>query len=157
MHRMLVDYQEKYYSKLCKRNKYLIADNYEKAILIAAWKKGIARMWENLEVLSVDMVGLNGHAYKIGQKYEAKVIIRLKGVPASAIGMELVVTDTSKSGRMKLIHSQEFNLVKTEEGKVHFNIEIMPTQTGSFNYGFRIFPKHKDLPNKQDFNLVSWI
>lgn len=157
MHRMLVDYQEKYYSKLYKRNKYLVADNYEKAILIAAWKKGIARMWENLEVLSVDMVGLNGHAYKIGQKYEAKVIIRLKGVPASAIGMELVVTDTSKSGRMKLIHSQEFNLVKTEEGKVHFNIEIMPTQTGSFNYGFRIFPKHKDLPNKQDFNLVSWI
>jgi len=105
----------------------------------------------------VDLIGLNGQPYKIGNKYEASVIIRLKGVPASAIGLELVVTDTSKSGRMKLIHSQEFKMEKFEEGKVYFKIKIIPTLTGSFNYGFRIFPKHKDLPHKQDFNLVSWI
>ncbi len=157
MRRMLKDYQNQYYQGLYKRNKSLTANNYEKAILLAAWKKGIVRMWEKLEVLSVDLKGLNGQPFKIGQKYEANVIIRLKGVPAAAIGMELVVTDKSKSGKLKLIHAQEFTMEKFEEGKVYFKIEIIPTQTGSFNYGFRIFPKHEDLPNKQDFNLVSWI
>ena len=39
MKRMIDDYYEKYYSKLFKRNKYLIENNFEKAKELAAWKK----------------------------------------------------------------------------------------------------------------------
>jgi len=30
-------------------------------------------------------------------------------------------------------------------------------ETGVFDIGFRIYPKHKDLPHRMDFPLVRWI
>jgi phosphorylase/glycogen(starch) synthase len=157
MRRMLRDYQERFYSKLFERNKDLKSNKYEKAVLLAAWKNGMARMWKNLEVISVDLSGLNGKVYKLGGKYEASVILGLRGVPPSSIGLELVVTDKDKEGNLKLIHSQEFKMEKFEGGKAYFKMQIVPLNPGVFNYGFRIFPKHKDLPHRQDFNLVSWV
>jgi len=105
----------------------------------------------------VDLSGLNGKVYKLGGKYEASVILGLRGVPPSSIGLELVVTDKDKEGNLKLIHSQEFKMEKFEGGKAYFKMQIVPLNPGVFNYGFRIFPKHKDLPHRQDFNLVSWV
>jgi len=157
MRRMLMDYQDKFYSKLYSRTKYLKSNHYENAILLAAWKSGVTRMWKNLEVISVDLSGLNGKVYKLGEKYEARVILGLRGVPPSSIGLELVVTDTDKDGKLKLIDSSELKMEKFEGGKAYFKMEIRPLNPGVFNYGFRIFPKHKDLPNRQDFNLLSWV
>ncbi len=78
MRRMLKDYQNQYYQVLYKRNKSLTANNYEKAILLAAWKKGIVRMWEKLEVLSVDLKGLNEG---ITQVYNGEIEIFLDSLP----------------------------------------------------------------------------
>jgi len=33
----------------------------------------------------------------------------------------------------------------------------VPEKAGTFFYGIRIYPKHEDLPHKQDFYLLRWI
>ena len=52
MKRMLDDYLEKYYMKLWPRNKYLTANDFEKAKAIASWKKTMKDEWDNIEVLN---------------------------------------------------------------------------------------------------------
>ena len=52
---MIDDYYEKYYTKLFKRNKYLIDNNFEKAKELAAWKKAIRDEWDNIEVLNYSL------------------------------------------------------------------------------------------------------
>lgn len=156
MKRMLKDYFNKYYSKLAERSKYLIHNHYFKTKSLVLWKKQMVKTWEDLEVLSIDLSGLNGKVYQIGKEYKGNVILDLKGLPQNSIGLELVVTDTDKNGKTNLVHSQEFNLEKTEGSKAYYEIRIIPTSTGVFNYGLRIFPRHDDLPHRQDFNLVKW-
>jgi alpha-glucan phosphorylase-like protein len=156
MSRMLKDYFNKYYLKLAERSKSLTHNHYFKTKSLVLWKKQMVKAWEDLEVLSLDLSGLNGKVYQIGKEYKGNVILDLKGLPQNSIGLELVVTDTDKNGKIILIHSQEFNLEKFEGSKAYYEIRIIPTLTGVFNYGLRIFPRHDDLPHRQDFNLVKW-
>ncbi len=157
MKRMFTDYREQFYNKLFDRTLVMRKNHYAMAKRLASWKKKICRSWKDLEVISVDLSTPVEKSYKIGEEYNGIIIIDLKNVPASQIGLELVVSDNGKNESPEIIHKQEFTLEKVEEGKAYFKAKIIPTKPGSFTFGFRLFPKHPDLPYKQDCDCVKWI
>jgi phosphorylase/glycogen(starch) synthase len=157
MKRMIDDYYEKYYSKLFTRNKYLIENNFEKAKELAAWKKTMRDEWDNIEVLNYSFERAGENVYRSGHDYTAEIALDVKKIPKENVGVEFIITHMSKQGEHEFVASEEFKLVNCKSGKCLYRANLVPEKAGSFFYGIRIYPKHKDLPHKQDFYLLRWI
>lgn len=157
MKRQLDDYYDKYYSRLFERNKYLVAENYEKAKELSAWKKRITEEWDNIEVLNYSFEKPDGNIYHSGHDYKAEIALDIKNIPKENVGVEFIVTHMSKIGRHEFVNSQEFSLVSCKGGKCLYRVKLIPEKAGAFSYGIRIYPRHADLPHKQDFYLLRWI
>ena len=157
MKRMIDDYYEKYYTKLFIRNKYLIDNNFEKAKELAAWKNIMREEWDNIEVLNYSFQRSEGNVYRSGHDYKAEIALNVKKIPKENVGVEFIITHMGKNGEHEFVDSEEFKLVSCKSGKCLYRAQLVPERAGSFFYGIRIYPKHKDLPHKQDFALLRWI
>jgi len=157
MKRQLDDYYEKYYCKLYERNKYLIANNFEKAKDLAAWKKTMIEEWDNIEVLNYSFEKPGENIYHSGHDYKAEIALNIKKIPKENVGVEFIITHMSKQGEHEFVDSKEFTLISSKNGKCLYRAKLIPGKAGAFFYGIRIYPKHKDLPHKQDFYLLRWI
>jgi phosphorylase/glycogen(starch) synthase len=157
MKRQLDDYFEKYYSRLFTRSKYLTENNFEKAKEIAAWKKTMREEWDNIEVLNYHFETPGANIYHSGHDYKAEIALNIKKIPKENVGVEFIITHMSKHGEHEFVDSREFNLVSHKNSKCLYRANLIPEKAGTFFYGIRIYPKHKDLPHKQDFYLLRWI
>lgn len=157
MKRMIDDYFEKYYFKLKKRNKYLTDNNFEKAKELAGWKKEIRDEWDNIEVLNYSFEKAGENVYRSGHDYRAEIALDVKKIPKENVGVEFIITHLNKRGEYEFVASEEFKLISSKQGKCLYRASLVPERAGSFFYGIRIYPKHKDLPHKQDFYLLRWI
>jgi len=157
MKRMLDDYIEKYYSKLFSRSKYLIENNFEKAKELATWKQTMREEWDNIEVLNYSFERPGENVYHSGHDYIAEIALDVKKIPKENVGVEFIITHMSKKGEHEFVASKEFVLISCKKGKCLYRANLVPEKAGTFFYGIRIYPKHKDLPHKQDFYLLRWI
>ena len=149
--RMIDDYCEKYYCKLFSRNQYLVANDFEKAKELAAWKQNMIEEWDNIEVINYSFERDGENVYRSGHDYKAEIALDVKKIPQENVGVEFIITRLGKSGEYEYVASEEFTLVSCKR------VNLVPEKAGSFFYGIRIYPKHKDLPHKQDFYLLRWI
>jgi glycogen phosphorylase/synthase len=157
MKRMIDDYYEKYYLKLFIRNKYLIENNFEQAKALAAWKKTMREEWDNIEVINYSFERAGDNVYRSGHDYSAEIALDVKKIPKENVGVEFIITHMSKQGKHEFVASEEFRLISCKNSKCLYRANLVPEKAGSFFYGIRIYPKHKDLPHKQDFSLLRWI
>jgi glycogen phosphorylase/synthase len=157
MKRMLDDYYEKYYTKLAPRHKYLTNNNFEKAKELAAWKKTMRDEWDNIEVLNYSFERSKDNVYRSGQDYTAEIALNVNKIPREHVGVEFIITQMNKQGDHRFVASEELKMVSCKSGKCLYRAHLVPEKAGSFFYGIRIYPKHRDLPHKQDFYLLRWI
>jgi glycogen phosphorylase len=155
--RMIDDYIAKFYTKLAARSIELKANNFSKAKEIAAWKEKIAEMWPKIEVVSVDVPEKLNLNPEVGEINSINILIDTHDHAEKGIGIELVATKLDNKNHDKLYSVEELTLVKAEGSKLYFNIEKQLNMSGTFKYGFRMFPKNADLPHRQDFCYVRWI
>nr|MCU0362955.1 alpha-glucan family phosphorylase [Bacteroidales bacterium] len=151
MKRMIDDYFGNYYNKLAERNKYLVANDFEKARELSAWKDSMRREWDNIEVLNYSFERSGDNVYRSGQDYQAEIALNINEIPKENVGVEFVIAHLDKHGEYEFVDSKEFDLVNSRKGKCLYKASLVPEKAGSFFYGIRIFPRHKDLPHKQDF------
>jgi glycogen phosphorylase/synthase len=157
MKRMIDDYFEKYYTKLHTRNKYLVVNDYEKAKELAAWKQTMRDNWDNIEVINYSFEKAGENVYRSGHEYKAEIALDIKDIPRESVGVEFLITHMGKHGQHEFVDSEEFKNVSYKNGKCLYRANLVPERAGSFFFGIRIYPKHKDLPHKQDFYLLRWI
>lgn len=157
MKRMIDDYFEKYYNRLSVRNKYLIDNNFERAKVLAAWKQTMREEWDNIEVINYSFERTGSNIYRSGQDYVAEIALDVKKIPKENVGVEFIITHMSNKGEHEFVASEEFKLISCKSGKCLYRASLVPEKAGAFFYGIRIYPKHKDLPHKQDFYLLRWI
>ncbi len=157
MKRMIDDYYEKYYHKLHARNSYLVANNFEKAKELAGWKQTMREEWDNIEVLNYSFEKAGENIYRSGHDYIAEIALDVKNIPKENVGVEFIITHMGKNGEYEFVASEEFKLISCKSAMCLYRASLVPERAGSFFYGIRIYPKHKDLPHKQDFYLLRWI
>jgi len=157
MKRMLDDYSEKFYKRLWQRNKYLTGNDFEKAKELDAWKHSMRNEWDDIEVINYSFEHPGESVYRSGHDYKAEIALDVKNIPKEYVGVEFVIARLNKYGGYDFVDSQEFKLVSCKNGKCLYRANLVPEKAGTFFYGIRIFPKHKDLPHKQDFYLLRWI
>lgn len=157
MKRMLDDYYKQYYGKLYRRSKLLSANHFEKAELIAAWKKKILTHFENIEIVSVKMPNSTSRPLALGEGFQAEITLELNELEPEDVGIEVVFGLKENDEVTFISHSEEMKLISLEGKTATYGCEIPVLQSGVFDYAFRLYPKNDLLPYRQDINLVRWI
>ena len=155
--RMMDDYFSKFYNKEAKRHTWLVANNYEKAKEIAAWKENMASHWDEIEVPEVIIPEQLTQNPQVGEVYHLAVTIDTKELNDRGIGVELVAVRVNSQNEDKLYEVQELKLIRTEGSKMFFETDYQLDYAGALKFAFRMFPKNADLPHRQDFCYVRWI
>jgi hypothetical protein len=152
---MMKDYFNRYYLPLASRLEILKADNFLKAKEMAAWKEKVLGVWDQIEVVNIQLADGITNTYRMGQTYPAHIVLDIKGLSPGEIGIEVIIA--TGSDRQEYVERHEFTSGKVENGLTHYSLNLTLTKPGSYNYGIRIFPKNKELPNRQDFRILRWV
>ncbi|MBN2862375.1 MAG: hypothetical protein JXN62_04375, partial [Bacteroidales bacterium] len=122
-----------------------------------SWKKNMKEQWDNIEVINYSFEKPQENVYHSGHDYRAEIALNINKIPKENVGVEFIITNLNKEGKHEFVASQEFQIVNCRNGKCHYRVHLVPEKAGTFFYAIRIYPKHKDLPHKQDFYLLRWI
>ena len=153
MKRQLDDYYTKFYNKLGSRFAALSADDNAKAKEIAAWKETVAERWDAIEVVSATNVAELD--VTSGSDVKLTVVLDEKGLD-NAIGVECVTISTDSEGKEHIHAIDTLELVKKENNIHTFECTATVNNAGIFKVAYRMYPKHADLPHRQDFCYVRW-
>ena len=156
MKRQLDDYFDKFYNRQAKRAARLEANHNALAKSIALWKEAVAERWDGIHVVSKDTSFLENGG-ETGMKYKIRYVIDEQGLD-DAVGLELVSLKNDKSADERQVYSiHPFEVVSREGNLFTFEATIEPSNAGSFRSCVRMYPKHKELPHRQDFAYVKWL
>jgi len=155
--RMIRDYHDRFYNPQAFRSARLIASNYQIAKEIAAWKLKVSTVWNDIEVKQVQMTDGITNVLKIGERYPARVVVDLKGLNPEDVGVEMVITENGDENPATLVDCLQFAVENVEGSVVTFNLNLQLMNSGAYNYAIRMYPKHPELPHRQDFNYLKWV
>ena len=155
--RMLIDYEERFYNKLRDRHQLMKAGDYTMAREIAAWKRKVSAVWDQVNVLDVKQINIDKEAIYVGNSYRYEVTVDVAGLRAEDIGVEMVLAKQIEQGQgVKVVSTHELKIEKAEGNRVVYTLDITPERTGSYDVALRVFPKNAKLPHRMDFALVKW-
>ncbi len=158
MTRMLNQYDAQFYQRLKQRSHRLYADEFQLARDISAWKHHVLSVWNKVEVLDLTVTDTNADPLTIGDYFEAKLVLNLNQLKTEDVGVEAVFTQNIPSrNEISIARIEPMPIVHESKNIVTYGIKIQVSRTGVFDYAFRIYPRHADLPHRQDFNLVRWV
>lgn len=157
MKRQLDDYFHKFYNKMFVRSTLITDDNYLIARNIAAWKRKVLHSWDSIEIIEVNLPDSTLKPLSLGENFKAEIVLNLNELSGLDLGIEVLFGQKVNDEVKKPIFIVDMTAEKLESGKVVFKCDIPANTAGVFDYAFRMYPKNKDLPHRQDFNLVKWI
>jgi len=155
--RMIRDYQDRYYNPQFRRTRLIKNDNFKMAREMALWKFNISSVWKDIEVKSIKISDGITNKMSIGKEYPIFVKVDIKNLSSDEVGLELVITENEGDKAPKITDIIEFENIGCEGSICTYKYNLRPNHPGSFNYGFRLLPKNKNLPHKQDFGYIKWI
>lgn len=154
MQRVLHEYHDKYYSKLYERSTRLRENQNALVKNIVGWKKKILTNWNEVDVISIDIPVKDKFKSLLGEEFKVKVVLDIGRLTVNDVGVEIVITGkTLDEGTFV----KEFTVTNMKGPEVTYECTVRTERTGSFDFGFRIFPKNEHLAHRQDFDLVKYI
>jgi len=157
MKRMLEDYYEKFYNKLFERIKKVRNENLKLAFEMEAWKKGILERWNGIEIISVRLPDSNTRPLDLGEQFEVELVVGTNGIDPEYLGIEIIFGQKVMDQVTEIYKRYDLELLRSNGSKATFGCSINLVEAGVFDFAFRIYPVHEDLPHRQDFPLLKWI
>ncbi len=158
MNRMLRDYIDRFYSKQYKRSAKMKKDNYRLTREISFFKKMMLEQWSEIKVREMKLPYTLEGEIKVGDEYSGSVILDINGIAPENIGVEMVLAEVSRiDGKQQIVETQELKYVRHKDSVAEYEFSKQSGVSGQFDVGFRIFPKHDELPHRMDLPLIRWI
>ena len=109
-------------------------------------------------MVEYDFPDVTREEFIVGNTYTGKVVLDLGVLKSEEIGVEMVHSKSSGGmGETSFRGTQGFECTRVEGSIAEYTFVQEVAETGVFDIGFRIFPKHADIPHRMDFPLVRWI
>ena len=124
---------------------------------LALWKNKVLEHWKNIKVVEYDFPDTTREEFVMGNTYTGKVLLDLDGLSSEEIGVEMVMTKSGDLESQLFRGTEEFQCTRVDGSLAEYTFVQVVDETGVFNVGFRIFPKHENIPHRMDFPLVRWI
>ena len=116
----------------------------------------MAERWDAIHVVSKDTEFLTSGG-ETGVEYRLKYVIDEQGLE-DAVGLELVTLKPMPDDEGREVYRvRPFKMIGHEGNQYTFEAVVDPDDAGTFKSCVRMFPKHKNLPHRQDFNYVKWL
>jgi phosphorylase/glycogen(starch) synthase len=155
--RMMEDYEQRFYGRLAERGGEIEANGFGMARALAAWKGRIQAAWNDVKIIQVKRFNLDREAVVIGKSYGIEVTLDTAALSHEDIGVEFVVATQVETGHsVKVLGTKQLDFVKTEDGNAVYAVDMVPSETGSFDFAIRIYPKNEMLAHRMDLPLVKW-
>ena len=154
--RMLTDYCNQYYIPQAQRVSELLADGAKGAREIALWKQLVQNEWNNIRVVSYAQPDPS-YVLTASNKMKCEVVLDLGRLKPEDVGVEIVFSASDAKGELHIQNVSELVMVKYEDGKATYQVEVLPEHSGMYQVGTRIYPKNPRLPHRQDLPLVKWL
>ncbi|MCQ2233806.1 MAG: alpha-glucan family phosphorylase [Paludibacteraceae bacterium] len=153
--RMIDDYNNRFYTRLAKQSKLVSANNFAKAKELADWKGKVARIWDSIEINSVDFP-INT-VTEVGTPVKATAVIDVKDPElVDSFGVEAVTITKNEKNEDVFNRVLPGKLVKKEGTKLTFEVSDKVEKSGSFRVALRLYPTNELLPNRMGFAYVRW-
>jgi len=158
MNRMLRDYIDRFYLKLYKRSRLLKEKDMLVPKELALWKHKVLENWKEIRVLEYDFPDVTREEFVVGTSYTGKVVLDLGQLSSDEIGVEMVHTLSGSEHDSQVFRGrEEFQCTHVDGSVAEYTFVQNVTETGVFDIGFRVYPKHPHIPHRMDFPLVRWI
>ena len=109
-------------------------------------------------MLEYDFPDVTREEFVVGNTYTGKVVLDLDGLSAEEIGVEIVHTISGTGNETQIFRGkEEFKCTRVDGSIAEYTFVQKVNETGVFDIGFRIYPKHDQIPHRMDFPLVRWI
>jgi phosphorylase/glycogen(starch) synthase len=155
--RMMEDYIRQYYLPLAKRSGKMVAKEFAMAREIAAWKNKMRIEWPMIEVLeSTNVDNLSG-ALLLNNEYCAEMKLSVGEIDPNDIGIEILLAEPDKKGKLCIKETFDYKVKESKDGVATYKCKIVPDKTGAYHTAVRMYAKNKQLPHRQDFELVKWL
>lgn len=157
MKRQLDDYYDRFYNPEAKRFHRLAADNYRVAREIAAWKEQVAARWDAINVVGSERSeNLNMGNLVSDKEFYVKYVIDEQGLD-NAVGVDCVVLTMDPQTNQDVIYkTYPLEMTGHENNLYTFELHAVIDLAGAFKVAYRMYPKHPEMPHRQDMNYVKW-
>ncbi|MEM9888427.1 MAG: alpha-glucan family phosphorylase [Bacteroidota bacterium] len=157
MKRMMDDYLDRYYRKLQGTGAKMSANNNEAAVDLTSWKAEMQEHWNQIYVVDLQVIDTENQSLKLGQHFKPIIKLDLNGAKPEEIGLEAVFFERVTEQELELRMAEELNFQSLDGNIATFSVDLPMSISGVYEYGFRLYPKHKNLAHRQDFDLVRWL
>ncbi len=157
MKRMMDDYFSRFYSKLAKRGSQFKKDQFNDAKLMADWKKLMLQRWAGIHLIDRDIFDTDNYSLTLGESFKVGIKVYCNGVKAQNLGVEILFFKRKSETELELRSTYPLELTDGKGDIATFSSEINPQMSGVYEYGFRLYPKHENLPHRQDLGLIKWL
>ncbi len=157
MKRMMDDYLNRFYNKLQGTGKRMKENNFIVAKDVTLWKDQLRLHWNKIQVVQLEIMDTTNESISIGENFSPTIVLDLNGVPVHNVGVEVVFFKRLSETELDLKAVEEIKLTNLQGSRATFSTQLPINMAGVYEYGFRLFPKYRDLANRQDFELVKWL
>jgi phosphorylase/glycogen(starch) synthase len=155
--RMMEDYEDRFYGKLAERSALIEADNFAMARSLAAWKQKVQAAWNDVKIVQVKRFNLDREAVMVGKSYGIEVMLDTASLSPEDIGVEFVIASQIESGEpVRVEGTKPLEYTGMEDGGAVYAVDMVPSETGSFDFAIRVYPKNEMLAYRMDLPLVKW-
>jgi phosphorylase/glycogen(starch) synthase len=155
--RMMEDYCERFYAPLAARAAMVDGDGFAAARTLAAWKQRVLAAWGDVRVVQVKRFDLDREQVVIGRSYGIEVTLDTASLSPEEVGVEFVVAGQVELGeQVKILSTKQLSVTGREGSQTIYAVDMVPSETGSFDFAIRVYPKHDLLAHRMDFPLVKW-
>jgi len=155
--RMLTEYYEKMYVPSALREKAMRADSFRMARELVDWKMKVPMRFSSMNILDVTIEGVFGDTMQVGQPIVVNARINPGKMEPEEILVELIIGRAEGGDFLDGPDKKRLELVsRGEDGIVTYSTGYEIKQNGSYAYGLRVAPYHRDLAFDYDGGLMLW-
>jgi phosphorylase/glycogen(starch) synthase len=155
--RMMEDYEQRFYGRLAERSAQIRADDFAMARNLAAWKQRVTAAWGDVKALEVKRFNLDREAVMIGKSYGIEVVLDPGTLSHHDVGVEFVIASQIEPDQpVKVVGAKQLEFVRMDGPRAIYAVDMVPHETGSFDFAIRIYPRNEMLACRMDLPLVKW-
>ncbi len=152
--RMVGDYAQMFYVPSGDWLFKVSANNYERALKLANWKKMLFKNWAAIRFDSVEQISAD--KLTVGNTLEIRASLRLGELKPEDVEVQLYTGCIDGHGQLTSTQAVPMQCVQSNAGVYLYKGAIACGKTGIHGYGVRVVPKNADMPNPYEPGMILW-
>ena len=154
-HRMIKEYNEKFYSEAGRNYVTLSQDNFKSGRELVKWKEYIKSRFYSIQVEDIHFDEKKVH--KIHDRLDIHVDVFLGDLKPDDIKVDIYCGSISPKHQLTGSYVENLkSITPFGESKYRFSGHLECKQTGNFGFQVRITPNHPLVINPYEMNMVIW-